>query len=110
MRRERLDTTMDRLKTHVATYYPYDYEDPETDAKEVAVIFNNPYNLNTTMGEIESLEPNVVVLQKDIESPKQKDLFIIDEVTYYVTEVMPDNTGLCVLNLSKDSPDDESET
>lgn len=68
-------------------------------------IFDDAYKgINIATGEIESTDPQVIVKASDIAGIEHGATLIINSITYYVTGIHTDGTGLTALMLSKDAP------
>ena len=68
-------------------------------------IFDDAYKgINLATGEIESTDPQVIVKASDISGLEHGATLIINSITYYVTGIHTDGTGLTTLLLSKDAP------
>lgn len=69
----------------------------------IDVIFHNEYEAMILFaGEIESRNPYVEVQDSDIVGIAHASTLVIGGVTYKVTAIKPDGTGITVLELSKD--------
>ena len=68
-------------------------------------IFDDAYKgINLATGEIESTDPQVIVRASDISGLEHGATLIINSVTYYVTAIHTEGTGLTTLILSRDAP------
>jgi hypothetical protein len=68
----------------------------------INVIFDDEFTgTNLSTGEIDTAAPQVRARTVDVSDATQGDTLIISSVTYYVTSVRPDGTGVSILQLSK---------
>lgn len=68
-------------------------------------IFDDAYKgINLATGEIESTNPQVIVRASGISGLEHGATLIINSITYYVTGIHTDGTGLTTLLLSRDAP------
>lgn len=71
-------------------------------AASISVIFDNTGNvINPATLEVESSGPKVTCKTSDVENASNRDTVVIASITYYVTKVEHDGTGMSVLYLSK---------
>jgi fibronectin type 3 domain-containing protein len=54
-----------------------------------------------TRGEVQNSEPQFTCATADVEYAGTRDTLVVSGITYYVTAVQPDGTGLTVLKLSR---------
>lgn len=73
-------------------------------ATSIVGIFDDAYKGINLAGEIESTDPQVIVRASDISGLEHGATLIINSVTYYVTAIHTDGTGLVTLLLSRDAP------
>ncbi len=68
----------------------------------ISVIFDNEYVPANLGGiEVESLGPAATCKTSDVSNAAHGDTVVINSVTYYITGVHPDGTGMTVLLLSR---------
>lgn len=74
-------------------------------AKKISVIFDSEYYQSQLVGEvgIANADPQVICKSSDLTGITQNAVIKIGAVTYYVTSVEPDGTGMTRLVLSKQS-------
>lgn len=69
---------------------------------EVVGIFDNTYlNLDLGMGSVSTSEPQFMCRTEDVTCITQGDTLVIDSVSWKITDVQHDGTGMTVLKLHK---------
>ncbi|MBI3582379.1 MAG: hypothetical protein HY096_00330 [Nitrospinae bacterium] len=71
-------------------------------ASTIKVIFDNDFKTIDMATGIESAGPSVTCKALDVASVKHNDTLVISSVTYYVSGIQKDGTGITILLLSKD--------
>ncbi len=70
------------------------------DQKLISIIFENPYK---GAQNIETSDPSCLCMDSEITDVALNDAIILaGGITYYITEIQPDGTGITTLVLSKD--------
>jgi|SRR3989304_1157905 len=92
-----IDAIFDPVLTVDATYTPQGGQ-----ASAIKVIFGNDFKVVDLSTGIESAAPAVTCKSSDVASVKHNDTFVINSVTYYVSGIQQDGTGITILILSKD--------
>jgi len=74
-------------------------------AAKIKCIWDSPFQLTSAQGiQYQNANPNALFRTVDVPSASDKDTVIRSGVTYYVTEVQPDGTGVTRLILSEMAP------
>ncbi len=72
-------------------------------ASTIKVIFDNKsMDIQVEDGSFEFSGPQAICKSSDVSSAAHNDTLVIGGVTYYITGIHPDGTGLTTLILSKD--------
>ena|SRR4030067_1899703 len=83
--------------TQDATYTPQGGQ-----ASTIKIIFDNAFKVIDISTGIESALPAATCKTSDVASVKHNDTLVINSITYYVSGIQPDGTGITKLILSKD--------
>src|SRR3990172_7327844 len=92
-----IDCFFDPVLTVDAIYTPQGGQ-----ASSIKVLFDNDFKVIDLSTGIESAAPAVTCKTSDVASVKHNDTLVISSVTYYVSGIQQDGTGITILILSKD--------
>jgi len=92
-----IDCFFDPVLTVDAIYTPQGGQ-----ASSIKVLFDNDFKVIDLSTGIESAAPAVTCKTSDVASVKHNDTLVISSVTYYVSGIQQDGTGITILILSRD--------